>query len=383
MPKIEETCEVTINGKVFRDWDSVTATASIDPFVRMVTLTVTEKVGANGAVGQSLQIKPGDAATVKLAGQLFASGIIYERQAAYDAHNHSVRVTFASSVLKAVEQTIPLKDGEFKNYNFQAIANKVLGPVGVKLKTINLPSGWDKVFKYVNIEPGETPFRLLSRLSKYRGIWLYDDTDGNIVARGNTDNNPTAEFVEGRNILAASCLAQNPRPATSIEVTGQQRGNDDTTPAQNRGAYSGKADSRGGNYSINQQLQADIPADADDLKQAAGRSLLLSLSNQVVVRIVYQGWLLSTGKLPDVGNIISIDSPMLMLNTSDLKIAEVTFSQDHAGTRTTLIAQKWIGSSIEATGVSKEQTDAQKATSTPITPGVPIIIGPGGLAGPV
>lgn len=36
MPKIEETCEVTINGKVFRDWDSVAATASINPFVRMV-----------------------------------------------------------------------------------------------------------------------------------------------------------------------------------------------------------------------------------------------------------------------------------------------------------------------------------------------------------
>ncbi|MGZ9718812.1 phage baseplate assembly protein [Rhizobium miluonense] len=382
MPKIEETCEVTINGKVFRDWDSVTATASINPFVRMVTLTVTEKVGANGAVGQSLQIKTGDAATVKLAGQLFASGHVHERQVAYDANNHSVRVTFASQVLKAVEQSIPLKDGEFKGYSFQAIANKVLGPLGIALKALNPPSGWDKAFKYVNIEPGETIFNLLSRLSKYRGIRLHDDKDGNIIARGSVDKKPTAEFVEGRNILSASCLAQNPRD-TAQEVVGQQRGNDNSTPAQNRGAYSGKADANGSNYSTDKQIQADIPADSDDLKQAAGYYNLLSLGQQVIVRIVYQGWLLSSGKLPEVADYTSIDSPMLLLKTSNLQIAEVTFTQDQAGTRTTLIAQSWITSPGSFETSKPEQTAAQKATSTPLTPSAPVVTGPGGLAGPV
>ncbi|WP_271025282.1 phage baseplate assembly protein [Rhizobium sp. RCAM05973] len=377
MPKSEETCEVTINGKVFRDWESVTATASSNPVVRMVTLSVTEKVGANGAVGQALQIKPGDAATVKLAGVLFAAGHIHERQVAYDANNHSVRVTFASQVLKAVKQTIPLKDGEFKNYSFQAIANKVLAPIGVVLKTIRPPSGWDKPFKYINIEPGETIFSLLSRLSKYRGIWLHDDKNGNLVARGNTDKNPTAEFVEGRNILSAACLAQN-APDTSVSVTGQQRGSDNSTPAQNRGAYSGKADAKGSNYSIDRQMQADIPADGDDLKQAAGYNQLLSLSQQVIVRIVYQGWLLSSGNLPEIFDPISIDSPMLMLKTSDLKIAEVTFTQDQSGSRTTLLAQKWIGSPVDVQSTSPEQTDAQKATSTPITPTPPTMDGPKG-----
>ena len=341
LPKIEETCEVTINGKVFRDWDSVTATASSNPVVRMVTISVTEKVGANGAVGQSLQIKPGDAATVQLAGQLFASGHIHERQVAYDANNHSVRVTFASQVQRAVRQSIPLKDGEFKNYSFQAIANKVLAPVGVALKALNPPAGWDKPFKYVNIEPDETPFSLLSRLSKYRGIWLHDDKNGDLVARGNTDKQPTAEFVEGRNILAASCLAQN-APDTTVEVTGQQRGSDNSTPAQNRGAYYGKADAKGSNFSTYRRIQADIPADRDDLKQAAGYLQLCSLSKPIVVRIVYQGWLLSSGSLPEVFDYISIDSPMLLLKTSHMQIAEVTFTQDGAGTRTTLIAQDWL-----------------------------------------
>ncbi|NKJ03141.1 prophage tail gpP-like protein [Rhizobium sp. SG741] len=340
-------------------------------------MSVTEKVGANGSVGQALQIKPGDSATVKLAGVLFASGHIHERQVAYDANNHSVRVTFASQVLKAVRQSIPLKDGEFKNYSFQAIANKVLAPVGVVLKASNPPAGWDKAFKYVNIEPGETIFNLLSRLSKYRGVWLRDDKNGNLVAQGNADKKPTAEFVEGRNILSASCLAQN-APDTTISVTGQQRGSDNSTPAQNRGAYYGKADAKGSNYNIDKQIQADIPADSDDLKQAAGYSQLLSLSQQVIVRIVYQGWLLSTGNLPEVFDYTSIDSPMLMLKTSDLQIAEVTFTQDQAGTRTTLIAQKWLTSPVDVQNTPTEQTDAQKATSTPVTPTPPTTDGPKG-----
>ncbi|MDL2409966.1 hypothetical protein PY650_30990 [Rhizobium calliandrae] len=348
--------------------------------MRMVTLSVTEKVGTNGAVGQSLQIKPGDSATVKLAGQLFASGHIHERQVAYDANNHSVRVTFASQVQKAVRQSIPLKDGEFKNYSFQAIANKVLAPVGVVLKALNPPAGWEKPFKYVNIEPDETPFSLLSRLSKYRGVWLRDDKNGGLVAQGNADKKPAAEFVEGRNILSASCLAQN-APDTTVEVTGQQRGDDNSTPAKNRGAFSGKADSSGSNFTTYKRTQADIPADRDDLKQAAGYCQLLSLSQQVTVRIVYQGWLLSSGNLPEVFDQISIDSPMLLLKTSDLQIAEVTFTQDQAGTRTTLIAQKWLTSPFGVQGAAPEQTDAQKATSTVITPGAPIVTGPGGLAG--
>jgi prophage tail gpP-like protein len=375
-------CEVTINGKVFRDWDSVTATASINPFVRMVTLTVTEKVGANGSVGQALQIKPGDEASVNLAGNLFAKGHIHERQAAYDANNHSVRVTFASYSDKTVKQSIPLKDGEFKNYSFQAIANKVLSPVGVVLKALNPPSGWDKPFKHVNIEPGETIFSLLSRLSKYRGIWLHDDKNGNIIARGSADKKPTAEFVEGRNILAASCLAHN-APDTTIDVVGQQRGSDTSTPAQNRGASSGQAGSEGSNYPINRQAQADIPADSDDLKHAAGYCQLLSLSQQVIVRIVYQGWLLSSGDLPEVSNYISIDSPMLMLKTSNLQIAEVTFTQDQSGTRTTLIAQYYVTAPGSVENSKPAQTDAQKATSTPVTPTAPTVTGPGGLAGPV
>lgn len=377
MPKIEETCEVTINGKVFRDWDSVTATASWNPVVRMVTLTVTEKVGANGAVGQSLQIKPGDAATVKLAGQLFASGHIHERQVAYDANNHSVRVTFASQIQKAVRESIPIKDGEFKGYSFQAIANKVLSPVGVVLKVLNPPIGWDKPFKHINIELDDTPFTLLSRLSKYRGIWLHDDKSGNLVARGNTEKKPTAEFVEGRNILAASCLAHN-EPDTTQEVVGQQRGSDNSTPAQNRGAYYGRAEAKGANFTTYKRIRADIPADSDDLKQAAGYCQLLSLSQQVIVRIVYQGWLLSSGKLPEVFDYISIDSDMLLLKTSEMQIAEVTFTQDQAGTRTTLIAQKWLRSPVDVQSAPTEQTDAQKATSTPVTPTPPTTDGPKG-----
>ncbi|SCB41701.1 phage baseplate assembly protein [Rhizobium multihospitium] len=377
MPKIEETCEVTINGKVFRDWDSVTAIASINPFARIVTLTVTEKVGANGAVGQALQIKKGDSATVKLAGQLFASGHIHERQVAYDANNHSVRVTFASQVLKAVKQSIPLKDGEFKGYSFQAIANKVLSPVGVVLKALNPPSGWDKAFKYVNIEPGETPFSLLSRLSKYRGIRLHDDKNGNMVARGSADKKPTAEFVEGRNILSASCLDHNPQD-TTIEVVGQQRGTDNSTPAQNRGAYSGKADAKGANYTVERQIQADIPVDADDLKQAAAHNQLASLGGQLTVRIVYQGWLLSSGNLPEVADYTTVDSPMLMLKTSRLQIAEVTFTQDQAGTRTTILLQDWITAPGSVESSAPAQTDVQKATSTVITPGTPTMDGPKG-----
>lgn len=372
MPTPQETCTVVINGKEFRDWESVQAIANCATASRYVTLTVTEKMGTNGAVGQALQIKPNDVCEVKLAGQTFAKGKVFARQVSYDANNHAVRITAVSATQVATRQSIPLKDGNFRGYSFQAIANAVLKPIGVTLKTKNPPSGWEKPFKNVQTEPGESIWNFLDRLSKYRGVWLTDDAEGNMVAHGKPDQQSKSGLVEGQNILSASATILYPED-TSVEVIGQQKGDDNTTPDQNRGSAA-KADT--GKDGPKRAFHADIPVDADDAKRAAETTQLVSLSKQTEIQIITQGWLTAGGKLPEIRDYVDIDSPAIPFK-GKLQIAELMFSQDQNGTRTAWTMRKYLseGPSVEGPGGSTgDDSDAQQATTPDVKPGSATVI---------
>lgn len=372
MPKPSETCVVTINGREFRDWESVQCSIAHGTATRVAVLTITEAPGANGAIGQALQIKPGDQATITLAGQLFLSGRVYERQAAIDANNHSVRVAVASNVQPTTRACVPLKDGNFRNYSFQAIANKVLSPLGITLKTKNPPSGWDKPFKNINTEPGETVWNLLERLSRYRGIRLIDDENGNLVAHGSASKESKGGLVEGQNILSASGAIQYPID-TSADVVGNQPGSDTVSGDQARSS-AGKYEMTGGSYKVHSVVRADIPIEGDDARRLAEWHQTLSGAQQATVQVVSQGWLLSNGELPKIYDSIDLDIPSLMIKTSELPVAELLFSQDQGGTKTTWLFQKVLSKNPDVNGSPPPQTPAQEATQTNIQPGTPTVV---------
>lgn len=369
MPKPNETCTVIINGREFRDWESVQAVATCTEASRYVTLTVTEKMGSNGAVGQALQIKAGDECEVKLAGQTFLKGKVFARQVSYDANNHAVRVTASSATQVATQQSIPLKDGNFRGYSFQAIANKVLQPLGISLKTKNPPSGWEKPFKNVQTEPGESVWNFLDRLAKYRGVWLTDDEHGNMVAHGKADQGSKAGLVEGQNILSASATMLFPKD-TNLTVVGSQKGDDNTTPDQNRGSAA-KVDMKGGKGQ-SRTFVADIPVDADDAKRAAESTQLLALSTQTEIQILTQGWLTSGGKLPAIRDYVDIDSPAIPFK-GKLQIAELVFSQDQNGTRTAWTMRKYLSENTSVEGGSGG-SEAEQATTPDVKPGTAEVV---------
>ncbi|CAM5772013.1 hypothetical protein LMIY3S_03701 [Labrys miyagiensis] len=383
MPKPSEICEITINGKVFRDWESVTATSAMGEPFRYVTVSVTEAVGSNGAVGQALQIKPGDMAEVKLAGQLFCKGQVYERQVAYDANNHAVRITVASQATPLSESSVPLKNGNFQNYSFQAIASSVLKPFGITLTAKDTPDHYSKPFGNVSTTPGESVWTFLERLARFRGVFLVDDENGNLVARGKPSSQAQAGLVEGGNILSANCLIQIP-PLSDLGYGGQQKGSDTVSGEQARSpaAKTKMSGTTGYNYGY---AHGEEPGDAKDMQIRGDTEQMWRDVQTLTAQVVIQGWLTADGKLFAITDNINVNSPMLILN-QDLLIQETVFTQDSAGTRTTLtlskkmIPQLGYGSSGGGSSGSPEPpaSDASKATQPDIQPGTPAIDSPTG-----
>ena len=342
-----EICVVTINGTVFRDWETVRAEAEVSGnALRIVTLTITEKVSdgqaPSGSVAQALQIMPGTEtmASVTLGGVLFCNGNVYERQASYDANNHGVRIIICGLPLPLIKSAVPLKNGQFKGYSFQAIASSVLQPFGLNLKIASLPPGFDKPFRYVATIPGEPAWTFLERLARLRGAAMTDDEFGNVVIHGQAQTTPVGDLVEGGNILSANCVMQYPQ-ASGIEVTAQQKGSDTITPDQARApAASGAITGMGSNRPS--LLHTEDAGDGDDARRRAQAEQMANLAPVTTAQIVVQGWLRPSGDLWSIRDLVTVNSPMLALNVG-LYVVKTVFSQDTSGTLTTLELSRYPG----------------------------------------
>lgn len=344
MPKLEEWCEVRTNNGVFRNWTSVNVQYGQDPnYKRIVTLECAEpmKPGRTGVALVAQRLKPGDRVDVALAGQLvIADGFIKIRQTAYDAERHAVQVIAVakSDPIKEVSVDVLSNSGQFRNYTFEAIANQVLKPVGVKLRLVNPPAVASVPFRQVIVQTGETIAEFLERIGRQRNLWQWADVDGTILA-GNPASATSggALLEEGVNILSATSYIELPGADTHVGAS--------QTPASDerwgRAASEIRAQAAIPNGNPGKtiiglaehpdsqiDLQARVDHEAADISAAAHRDL-----------ITHKGWFRpGSTKLWEPGDWCTVKSPMLYPfdgGQQTMRVWNINCSQnDQTGTTT-------------------------------------------------
>jgi prophage tail gpP-like protein len=342
MPKPEEWCEVRTNNGVFRNWTSVAVHYGADPnFERTVTLECAEpmKPGRSGVALVAQRLKPGDRVDVALGGQLvIENGYIKVRQTAYDAQRHAVQVVAvsAANTIREVSVDVVSDSGQFRNYTFEAIANKVLKPVGVGLRLVNPPAAATLPFRQVIAQTGETIGEFIERLARQRGLWLWADVDGTILA-GDPTGSSGATLEEGVNILKASSYVELPA-VDKLIWNSQTSGSNDLwagaaahISAQTRipGGVAGALRIGLAEHADTQQdLQARTNHEAANIASAIHRDIFW-----------HQGWFRpGTNKLWNYGDFCVVKSPMLYPfdgGQQTLQVWGITCSQsDQEGTIT-------------------------------------------------
>jgi prophage tail gpP-like protein len=351
--KQREKAEITVNGMVYRDWESVLVRdeemASSDFF----KFTCSE--GMPGAKNwAAVRIRPGDHCTIMLAGQLAITGFVETRQVAYTGTAHGIEISghsYTRALSYGAAQT-KTGTGEFKNKSYQQIADEVTKPFGIKFKPIGNVSA--KPFERVHIPPGQTAWEFLETLARQRNIVLGSDTEGNLTGRMIWMPGGDA-LIEGVNILEG-------REVMSINGGGANggEGGDDLAHKHNFGqSQQSGTDERWGhksaqapfNRSSNNTLKqmggtkgvyapkrtlAEMPADQQDLQMRAQMEGQRAGMEQLEVTIVVQGWLRPSGGLWKAGDKAHVKAPMLIVD-EELKITKVEFTQDDkSGTRTTI-----------------------------------------------
>lgn len=341
MPKQSEVATVSLAGKNYSTWESVRVDLDyMDMATRSFQVSIVEKEDGNGgrlnteAVWSALRIKPGDKCTVSLAGIQVINGYVEQRQTAFDANHHGVLVAGRSKTNDYVDSTVDRKNAHFKNKSFKEIAEKVLDPFKLTLKVENPPKDFDKKFKDVSSNPGETAHSFIERLARARGAFVRDDKEGNVVV-GTVDGKSTGKITlrEGQNIKSLNCLIRDDTIFSKIAAVGQQRGDDQVNGEDSR-KPAGKVDGSSDRYRPKDVL-VEEPGDAQDLKRRVEHERNIMLGNTIEVVVVVQGWKKNASELWDVGETIPVYAPSALLD-HDLSVKTISFGQDDSGSITTL-----------------------------------------------
>jgi prophage tail gpP-like protein len=328
MPKPNEICVVSAGGQRYDIWQSVEVHRSTDDIIDHALLTVAEN--SSGAKNfAAIKLKPGDKASVTLAGQPALDGFVYLRQASYDANWHGVQIGICSSSQSVMPSTVDAKPGQYIKQTLQQIGSAVFGKVGVNFSVIADAS---EPFPRVSEHVGETRFAFIERLCRMRNIHMLDDGRGGIVGfRGPSGGGLVLQ--EGKNILRARLLLKNDDHVDPVVVVGQHHSNESADANRDT---SGKASVP----SINRPLK--IPAEetgSDAAMQLRANHEADWIKYQMVDGdVAVPGWLTSDGSLwmAHVRELVTVNSPMLLPEDSmDFMIKGVVHRQSSEGGTTT------------------------------------------------
>lgn len=109
MPRPDQIATVTADGQKYDIWTALECTRSTEDVIDHALLTVAEISPRTAAAINSLKLKPGDQATVALAGQKIISGLVFSRQSVVDGRNHQVQIGISSMAQSVIASTV---DGE-------------------------------------------------------------------------------------------------------------------------------------------------------------------------------------------------------------------------------------------------------------------------------
>ena len=285
------------------------------------------------------RLVPGTRVDIALAGQpVITKGVIGTRQAAYDANRHGIQLTGYSKADITMKASADAGTGQFRGYKVDAIANRLLKPYGLKFRVENGPDGWDLPFPNVVIRHGETAWDAISRLCNQRGLWVWAEPNGDLVAgRGKTSRTGIL-FEEGANILSASCEMNWQGVETAI-VDGQMFGSDNLF-GRKAAEVSAESKFENGMPGTYRQVLGEMPLSQRELQQRTKMEVMAMQGSMVRVRLSYQGWLNPAGELWSIADFVTVKSPMLFpveAGQVDLKLFGYTYSQSPEGQTTTAI----------------------------------------------
>lgn len=318
---------LTTGGQRFSGWEKIRVSRGISQIAGSFRLRLTERFDGLHTVRP---LRPGQTASVSVAGHPVIDGHIDVVAPDYDANHHSLHVSGRDATGDLVDCAAIHPSGSWHDRTLAQIAADLVKPFGITLKVL---TDVGKPFKTWKIEPGETVMENLDRAARYRGVLLISDGLGNLLITQPATRQAPAGLTLGQNILRASGHSSELQRFEKYIVKAQQSGSD-TVFGTAASAPSGEAlDAAVGRYRPT-VIMGESQSDAAECKARAEwqRTVSAARARQVVYTVT--GWT-ANDQLWEPNALVHVTDSFLGIDEVRL-ISQVDFTLDEHGRRTEL-----------------------------------------------
>ncbi|HAS4439637.1 TPA: phage tail protein, partial [Vibrio cholerae] len=223
-------------GNLYQGWTKISVTRSLEAMSGAFDLELTHKwQGSSDRYRAFMEpIQQGAECIVEIGGDRVITGYVDDWVPSYDDKQVIISVSGRDKTSDLIDCSIVYPSGQFANQDLTQIARTVCQPFGIKV-IVNTDVG--APFQRIQIEQGETPYELLSRLARQRGVLLTSDAFGNLVITRASKQRAGFSLVLGQNVKAARGRFswRNRYSNFIVKASGAAFGQWDSSPAQSVG----------------------------------------------------------------------------------------------------------------------------------------------------
>jgi len=321
--------KLIIGGDVWRGWEEVTITRSIEQAAGTFDLKLTDRWPGSDVVRP---INPGIACRVEISGQPIIGGYIDDATETFEADTHELSVRGRDAAGDLVDCSAVYKSGEWKNAKLEDIASDLCRPFGV-LVTASTSTG--KAFESFRIQEGETVFETIERACRQRGLLVRSTGTGGLVigsGAGVANNAGALALGDGGNVLKLRIEASSRERYSSYTVKGQNVGGGEKSAEDIAGDEAVVLDGSVPRYRPLIVL-AEEPGDGPRFEERARWEQRVRWARGKRMSATVQGWLDRAGRPWRPGDVVAVDFPKFK---GSMLIATVNFSRGPTGTLSTL-----------------------------------------------
>jgi prophage tail gpP-like protein len=338
---LQDYATIIVNGQSYRMWKTVRVKFEHGMAWQEAQFSVAEPVDVK-AYWTQWQINVGMTCQVLLGGVPVINGLIEIREAAYDAENHGLMLYVRSFPANGSDSSVHFPAGQddtgtqLHNATYTQIMERALEGFGIGIVA---PADKGDKFPNFQINFGETPWQVQDRTVRFLPSGARTSDDGlaptwRTVTADDLNPTPQAEFVEGRNILAAHALIDITGRYGFIDVRSHRTNYDQVSPAEGAEVRGYAQDS-----SVPQNRLQNIWAEENATQSLdfARAAFNMGIQKQEVIKadITVYGWFKAPGAVFRMLDAYYVYSPMLALDRV-LYARVVVFTQGPEGTLTQL-----------------------------------------------
>lgn len=322
--------ELLVGGLSYAGWKAVRASVGIDRCAGDFSLEVVEPVGAKDA---TRAIRPGEACSLKVAGEVVISGYVDSVELAVDAKDHRVTIAGRDKAGDVMDCSAVHKPGQWRGQKVEAIAEQLLQPFGIEVRA-DVDTG--AALASFALQEGETVYEALERAARLRGLLVVSDGVGGMVFTRAGLLRADDQVIYGLNMLQGQASFDVKDRFSSYVVKGQCACSDDWN---SEAALQVKGTAR--DVQMRRYRPMVVTGEAQDaagtLAQRAQWEADVRRAKSMQFELVVQGLRQKSGKVWRHNRLVHVMAEPLRLD-EDLLIASVTYLVSDRGTFTELHA---------------------------------------------